>query len=357
MDSWKVYWILTFCWMLLLLAGSHPMAQACDSGSHHSALYHYNRSEAVILAQLQRLRPYTTKAGTKVWKFCVETNYKSTDSTAYATITYVHIPPGPAALLERRQTYLLYLTPRRDTLVWQCERPLLASDSTTQQQLTVLQQLSPQHSGWVEERSPYGRTWAMGQMQAGQPVGIWRYYAYSGELQLQGRHSSDTTVWEQYHHTLDVTYTIIHQIYTGAYYAQTGDYQVIARDTLPVGTYRYRLQYTVGQDTLTEEWCHRHQQVSQRTTYNGLWRHGVEERYNLAGDCIRRYHFQQGWLQGAFWERKPLPQGRPGYVEIQGTYHQDEKVEEWHCYYRPDHSFEREEVLLHKGKWLHLLIE
>lgn len=357
MDSWKFYWMITFCWMLLLLASGHPMAQACDSGSHHSALYHYNRSGAVVLAQLQRLRPYTNKAGTKVWKFRIEASYKGTDSTAHIAIDYIHIPPGPAALLERRQSYLLYLTPQRESPTWQCERPLLVSDSATQQQLEILRQLSSQPSGWVEEQSPYGRTWAAGQLQAGQPVGVWRYYAYSGELQLQGRHSSDTTVWEQYHHTLDATYTIIYQIYTGAYYAQTGDYQVIAWDSLSTGTYCYRLQYMVGQDTLTETLVHRHQQVAQRTAYDGLWRHGVEERYNLAGDCIRRYHFQQGWLQGAFWERKSLPQGRPGYVEIEGAYDKDEKVEERHRYYRPDHSFEREEVLIHEGKWRHLLHE
>ena len=259
---------------------------------------------------------------------------------------FLQVAPAVVQQLKRRQTYLLYLTPQRHASVLYCERPLLASDSLTQHQLQVLNQLQTQQSGWIEEESPYGQLWARGRLEKGLPVGPWHYYAYSGELKLQGQHRADSSVWEEYHHTTDATYKIIQRIAQGLHQ----NYQLLGWDTLRAGPHRYQLRYLVGQDTMKEPLIYREQQVAQRTQYQGLWRHGWEERYNMEGTCIRRYHFEHGRLHGSFWERQRHPQIHTGYVEIDGYYQNDQKQQERHRYYLPDGTLERERWRVQDGK-------
>lgn len=353
-SNWCLCIVPTWCWAILLLGSSGlPQAvHACDSGSHHSALYHYNRSTLVVSATLLQKKSQPGDDGTPHWTFKVQQSYKSSHILVPSTHYKVVVPPGSAAQLKGRATYLLYLTPQRAGNAWVCERPLPLKDSTTQRQLAVLENLMPQHSGWVVETSPYGRPWAEGRLEQGEPVGQWQYYAYSGELQLQGMHTADSSSWEEYHHTPDATYTILQQIYQGDYHAQTGDYHVLGWDTLTKGDYCYQLRYTVGGDTLVESLVYRTRRLAQRTTYQGLWRHGQELRYDLEGRCVRRYTFWKGWLHGAYWERQTLPRGEQGYIEIEGQYERDQKQTEHHRYYTPDGQLLRERVLMEGGKFL-----
>lgn len=320
------------------------VVNACDRGGHHSTLYHHNRSIAICIAKPQT----RVLNGQQQLKFKVSHWFK-TDSMAASTTLWVALPPEKVDRLYRRTSYLLYLTLAREQGYLYCGQPLPLTDSSALRQVAYLKQLGSNYTGTVVEPSPYGQPWAVGRLENGEPVGEWRYYAYSGELKLKGTHRLDTATWEGYHHTSDATYEILEKIRTGQYYAQTGDYRLLGVDSLVEGLYRYCLHYTVGNDTLTEYWSHRITLLAERVHYQGGWRFGWEERYSLEGDCIRRYHFWKGWLDGAFWERQTLS-GNRGHVEIKGHYARDEKQEEQHWYYDPNGRLERKVMMVENGR-------
>ncbi|MBL4648499.1 MAG: hypothetical protein JKY03_02125, partial [Aureispira sp.] len=193
----------------------------------------------------------------------------------------------------------------------------------------------------------FGKKWAEGHLGNGLPVGAWKYYSQSGELQIKGsyKNGKEVGLWQYYYHTDDDTYSILSQIISGDYYKKTGSYQLLQLDSSSIGTYKNQLSYTVGEDTLTESFYYNTRIISKQVSYQNGWRNGIEKCFNEAGIGISFYQFENDLLEGAYWKIQAIRGAENLYLKVEGSYKKDKKYNERHLYYENDVLSKTKEIL------------
>jgi len=330
-------------------------AWACNSRNHHSVLSHYNHAQVVFIGEVLRKGKVSTAefafedklTDIKSYKleFKITKTFKNVTTTTDTII--VGKVPGRYVDFEIGQQYLVYANPDINYDFLLCENGVAVQDSVEMQKHAFLYELSPQHSGYVVERSPFGRVWAQGQLQEGVPVGDWQFYALSGELQIKGSYCAgeECGAWTYYQHTSDATYQIYNKIYTGAYYELTGDYKLIELDTNRSGIFKNRLVYQVGTDKVVDDFYYNQPRLQKEVTFDQGIRDGIETIYNEKGDTLSVYTFRKGRLHGDFFSRQPLPSQENMHLIVRGRYQADKKMEEKHYYYEKNKLYQTKVVL------------
>jgi antitoxin component YwqK of YwqJK toxin-antitoxin module len=341
-------WIYFFLWIIVCWAASGQVL-ACSVGAHHSTAYHYNKAHQVFTGRV--IAQEEVHADTLLLTFRVEQAYRNCQIGEDVRVLVNRY--NKTALKSKRHLVYAALLP---TMALYCPKlePLHASN--TQRQLRFIKKIIKQPLG-VElvEYSPYGRIWARGYYTAGMPYHTWRFYAYSGELQLEGSYDQQgqqTGQWRRQYHTSDANYKVLHAILSGEYARKWDDYAVLGVDTNAQAKFRYVLRYKVQGDTVTEHFYYNESKREQEIHYRAGLREGREAWYDGEGQCYKRYHFERGYLQGDYFERLALAQGQKGYVEVQGFYENDKKQEEIHYYYTVQGDFLYKNILIENGKIL-----
>lgn len=333
---------------------------ACNTREHHSVLSHYNHAEQVFEGRVVGFMPIQRKYYNnkqlaksmlnslgKLVKFEVTKNYKQ---SVEKTIIIVGVVASQPATFELGKKYLVYAN---QSLNYNClvtEQALAMDDDEIKKKHYFLTTLEEEYTGKIVEYTASGKKWAEGQMEGGLPVGLWQYYALSGELMIQGNYEAGEEVgeWTYLEHTTDANYKIFDKIITGHYYQETGTYQMLAFDSSNTTPFRYQIVYLVGEDTLREAFGYNQQCCTKKVNYHSGWRHGEERCFSNQGDCISCYLFENGRLEGTFWEKQPLSTSS-GYLEVKGKYHADKKEDEQHLYYE-NGTLVRQKWILRKGK-------
>ena len=223
------YWQLSMLFFCVLI-GQELMA--CATGMHHSVMSHYNQAQKVfqgkVLSIAKVKRKHYKKLGRQkrlydyVVKLRVERCFKN-------SILKEDIWIGVEAAMDLKVgvEYLIYANsnPYDEMLV--CNIPVAVKDSAGLQKHTFLFGLPLQHSGYVVEYSKFGKKWAEGQLERGKPVGLWKYYAWTGELQIEGSYQNGLSEgkWQYFFHTSDESFDILNAIIKGQYFKKTGTYQ------------------------------------------------------------------------------------------------------------------------------------
>lgn len=339
--------MLLFC----VLIGQELMA--CSTGMHHSVLSHYNQAQKVfqgkVLSIAKVKRKHYKKLGKqkRLYDYMVKLRVERCFKNAIEKED-VWIGVEAAMDLKIGVAYLIYANSNPYDKVLVCNIPVAVKDSIGLKKHTFLFELPLLHSGYVVEYSKFGKKWAEGQLENGQPVGLWKYYAWTGELQIKGSYQSGLAEgeWQYFFHTSDESFDILDAIMKGRYFKETGTYQVVNLDSSQQLSYRYQLQYKVGQDTITEQFYHQKPVVEKIVPYQNGWRNGKEQLFNTAGKCIQEYHFIQGILNGPFWVKQVVRQADDIELKVEGIYRQDEKYEERHLYYEKDVWYKTVDIIL-----------
>jgi len=334
---------------------------ACNTREHHSVLSHYNHAQQVFegrvigfvnvqkrFYQNKHLSKSTLNRLGKLVKFEITKNYKE---AAVKTVIIIGIPTTQPANFVWGKDYLVYANQSLDYTCLITEQAFPLQDKKVLQQHHFLTTLEEKYTGRVVEYAASGKKWAEGRMENGLPVGVWRYYAMSGELMIEGHYEAGEEVgeWTYFQHTTDANYKIFDQIIKGNYYQETGTYLLLALDSSTTKPFRYQITYLVGQDTLQEYFGYNQQHCIKKVSYQEGWRHGKESSFSLDGTCLSFYHFDNGRLEGAFWEKQPLASATQGHLEVKGTYHGDKKQNEQHFYYE-NNLLIRQKWIMRKGK-------
>ncbi|BDS12830.1 toxin-antitoxin system YwqK family antitoxin [Aureispira anguillae] len=343
-----------YCYLCLLLLLGNTQILACNTSEHHSVLNHYNHAKKIFEGKAIRVGKLHQKklsfedkeTGLRsiFVKFEVIKNYKN---TLVKEELIIGVQPGLYADFKAGERYLIYANEKvgYDFLI--CEKGFNTADQEAIDVHRFLFQIPVHHTGYLVEYSIFGRKWAEGMLKDGLPVGEWKYYSKSGELQIKGHYKAGEEIgeWEYFYHTNDKSYCILDQIITGAYHQKTGTYQLLAMDSSLTGLFKNQIKYIVGADTLVEYFYYNNQLKQKNIGYENGLRHGIEKRFNEQGICISVYQFQQGKLEGSFWELKELRGEKERYLKVEGSYRADKKYDERHLYYENDILARTKEVL------------
>ena len=315
---------------------------ACNSSSHHSVLSHYNQAfnifegKVISSGNLNKKKDCFIDSETGLSciyvQFEVLTVYKNCEFNEKIT---VGIPPGLYPLFNSGERYLIYTVEKvnYDSII--CHTAVPYSDSAALLSHQFLFSLPSEYSGYITEKSVYGRVWAEGKLEKGLAVGDWNYYALSGELQIKGsyKEGEEEGEWQYFFHTNDQNYTILHDIISGVYFNKFKDYELIFMDSTLSGEHKNKISYTVGTDTISEYFFFTERLFSKKVHYLKGLRNGNEQKFNTEGQCISLYTFINDVLEGDFFELLPIRTQKSSFIRVEGTYLNDSKFNESHLYF------------------------
>ncbi len=326
-----------------------PAANACTTGEHHSTAYHYNNAKKVFVGKLLHRKVHQSD---RVWlTFRVEQPYRHCQ---VGELVKLLANRYNTALIEKNSRHLIYAEVTPSAALY-CPQLEPFNDSNTTRQIDFIKKIRQQPLGkLLTEYSPLGGVWATGYYTDGEPYHTWRYYAYSGELKLEGGYSNGlrSGQWRGKIHTNDDEYTVLHGIMTGAYARLWDDYAVLGIDTSAKEKYRYTLRYTVETETMTEQFYYNEPYRNYVCDYTNGLRDGREVWYNEQGLYTRGYSFKMGYLEGQYQEKIPMAKPQKGYIEVKGSYAQDHREEEIHYYYNENGHYLYRKVIVEAGKTL-----
>lgn len=328
--------------------------EACNSREHHAVLSHYNHAQKVFEGKAIKVGNENkkgfsfedTERGQRsvLVKFEVLSPYKNCQIKEEIT---VGILLSSLTEFEVGGQYLIYANklPVYDFLV--CENGFSKTDADDLAKHAFLYEIPYQHSGPIVEYSSFGRKWVEGQLENGLPVGEWKYYALTGELQIKGNYEKGEEVgsWEYYFHTLDANYRILQEIESGAYFKNTGSYQVITIDTNQTGIFKHQLSYLVESDTISERYYYNKTTLAKKVTFQDGLRNGLELEYNEDGLCLSSYSFSKERLEGPFFKLQSLPAELNTILRVEGVYRNDKKLEEKHLYFDNQELVRTKEII------------
>lgn len=344
----------------LFFLGMHHSLRACNTSEHHSVSNHYNHAQKVFEGKVLKVGKLKQRNFSFEYK---ETGIRSIFIKVEVTRNHKNtliqeqlvlgLMPGLYRDFEVGENYLIYANAKKGYDFLICENGFSTTDKTAMRLHAFLWTIPVQHTGYLVEYTAFGKKWAEGNLENGLPVGAWKYYSKSGELQIKGTYEKgeEAGLWQYYYHTDDDTYAILNRIISGDFYKKTGSYQLLQLDSSVVGMYKKQLRYTVGKDTLTESFYYNNRMISKQVNYQNGWRNGIEERFNEAGTCISFYQFEDDALDGSYWETQAIRGGGNGYLKVEGSYQKDKKYDERHLYYE-NKVLSRTKEIMKKGKLL-----
>ena len=343
-----------YLFYVLLFLGINNSLRACSTSEHHSVSNHYNHAQKVFEAKVLKVgklkQPnfsfeYKETGIRSIFiKVEVTRNHKN---TLIKEELLLGVLPSLYRDFEVGGTYLIYANRKKGYDFLICENGFSTTDEEAMDLHAFLWTIPIQYTGYLVEYTTLGKKWAEGKLENGLPVGAWKYYAKSGELQIKGCYEKGEEVglWYYYYHTDDNTYAILSQIISGDYYKKTGTYQILQLDSSSIGTYKNELSYTVGKDTLRESFYYNNQLISKQVNYQDGWRNGVEKRFDEVGIDISFYQFKEDALEGTYWEIQTIRGIENGYLKIEGSYKKDKKYDERHLYYENEVLSKTKEIL------------
>ncbi|WMX13803.1 hypothetical protein [Aureispira sp. CCB-E] len=346
--------IHNYLFIVLLLLSTGESLLACNTSEHHSVSNHYNHAQKIFEGKILKVGKLKQRNFSFVYKetgirsiFIKVEVTKNLKNTTVKEQLIIGVMPGLYRDFELGETYLIYANAKKGYDFLICENGFSLKNKEAMHLHAFLWTIPVEHTGYLVEYDTAGRKWAEGKLENGLPVGEWKYYAKSGELQIKGsyQHGEETGQWIYYYHTIDDTYAILSQIVSGAYYQKTGTYQLLRLDSNQTGMHKNKLTYTVGEDTLTESFYYKHRIIAKQVWYQNGWRNGIEQRFDEQGRCISYYQFKDDALEGEYWETQVIRGAENVHLRVEGYYRKDKKYHERHLYYENDVLSKTKEIL------------
>ena len=279
---------------------------ACNFGSTHPVLWHYNQMDKVFLGTVIKVGNLNTKDFT----------YRENDTQilTYKIRLVVHesyrgsmpdtIDIGKIALAKvtfsEGETYLIYANYMESDNILATGSVLHVLDPRMEKH-NVLKKIAENPNQKIVEHHPFtGKVWAEGEMVNGEPEGEWKYYETTGEIKEKGNYKNGKRQgkWFTYFVTDSRYYNLFEAIKTG----RAGAYELVSHKEItdPKSFYQYELVYVNKNDGSEKivEYLYKNPIESRVTKFKNGKLHGKEKLYSDHGDLVGFQSFKNGVLNG-----------------------------------------------------------
>lgn len=279
---------------------------ACNFGTSHPVLWHYNQMDKVFLGTVIKVGDVRT----------MDFSYteKDTNIPTYKVRLVVHdsyrgdmpdtVDIGKIALAKivftEGETYLIYANYTQSDKILATGSILHVLDSRMEKH-NVLKEISKNPNQKIIEYHPVtAEKWAEGEIVNGEPTGEWNYYEITGELKENGKYKNGKRhgKWKTYFVTDARFYNLFQAIRIG----RAGRFDLVSHKetTNPKSLHQYELIY-IDQNDGTEkivEYLYKNPIEERITKFKNGKLHGKEKIYNDHGDLVAYQNYAEGALDG-----------------------------------------------------------
>lgn len=279
---------------------------ACNFGTSHPVLWHYNQMDKVFVGTVIKVgntqtmdfayREKDTNIPTYKIRLEVQQSYRGEmpDTIEIGKIALANI------IFTEGETYLIYANYMESDKILATGSILHVLDPRMEKH-NVLKEIAKNPNGKITEYHPFSaEVWAEGELVNGEPTGEWKYYEVTGELKEQGKYKAGKRhgKWKTYFVTDSRYYNRFEAIRIGR--ASRFDLISHKKTTDPKSLYQYELVYIDQQDGTEKivEYLYKNPIEERVTKFKNGKLHGKEKVYNDHGDLMGFQSYENGRLDG-----------------------------------------------------------
>ncbi|MFT5832509.1 MAG: antitoxin component YwqK of YwqJK toxin-antitoxin module [Cognaticolwellia sp.] len=280
---------------------------ACNFGSTHPVLWHYNQTDKVFIGTVIKVgniktmnfayREADTKIPTYKLRFVIHESYRGSMAD---TVDIGKVALAQLAFQED-ETYLVYAN-------YSISDGLLTTGSV----LHVLDDRMSRHNilkeikenpnrNIIEYNKINGEVWAEGSLENGEPVGEWNYYEITGELKEKGKYKKGNRhgKWRTYFVTDARFYSSFEAIRIG----RAGRFKLVSHEKVkdPKSLYVYEIVYIdLGQSNkeYSVQYLYKNPVEQQVMKFKNGLANGKQKSYNDHGQLVGFQTFKKNKLDG-----------------------------------------------------------
>ena len=280
---------------------------ACNFGSTHPVLWHYNQTDKVFIGTVIKVgnldtkeftyREADTKLPTYKLRFVIHESYRGSmaDTVDIGKVALARIA------FREGETYLVYANYNVSDSLLTTGSVLHVLDDRMSRH-NILKEIKKNPDGRiVEYNNATGEKWAEGNLENGEPVGEWLYYEITGELKEKGKYKKGKRhgKWRTYFVTDARFYSSFEAIRIG----RAGRFKLVSHKEVknPKSLYVYEMVYIdLGQNDkeYTVEYLYKNPIPEQVMKYKKGMANGKQKTYNDHGELVGFQTFKDNKLDG-----------------------------------------------------------
>ena len=279
---------------------------ACNFGSTHPVLWHYNQTDKVFIGTVIKIGNVQTKdfmyreADTNIPTYKVRlVVHESYRGSMPDTVDIGKIALANLAFREG-ETYLIYANYKVSDAILTTGSILHVLDDRMSRH-NILKEIKKNPNGnLIEYNTVTGEKWAEGKMENGEPVGEWNYYEITGELKEKGKYKNGKRhgKWRTYFVTDARYYSSFEAIKIG----RAAQFKLISHEEIkdPKSLYVYEMVYTnlENNKNQTVQYLYKNPIEEQVTTFKNGMANGKQKIYNDHGELVGYQTFKENTLDG-----------------------------------------------------------
>lgn len=279
---------------------------ACNFGSTHPVLWHYNQMDKVFVGTVIKVgdvntmdfayREKDTNIPTYKIRLVVHESYRGEmpDTIDIGKIALAKI------IFSEGETYLIYANYMESDGILATGSILHVLDPRMEKH-NVLKEIAKNPNQKITEYHPFtGEKWAEGQIVNGEPIGEWNYYEITGELKENGKYKNGKRhgKWTTYFVTDARFYNLFKAIRIG----RAGGFELVShKETAdPKSLYQYEMIYIDRRDGSEKivEYLYKNPIKERVSKFKNGKLHGKDKVYNDYGDLTGYQSYKNGQLDG-----------------------------------------------------------
>lgn len=280
---------------------------ACNFGSTHPVLWHYNQMDKVFIGTVIKV------GNVRTMDFAYRE--KATNIPTYKIRLVVHdsyrgampdtIDIGKIALAQinfrEGETYLVYANFMKGDNILATGSILHVLDDRMSKHAILKEIVKNPNGVMTEYNSVTGEKWAEGTLKNGEPVGEWNYYEITGELKEKGKYKEGKRhgKWKLYFVTDARYYNLFQAIKIG----RAGQYKLVSHKEItdPKSLYVYEVVYldlSQNNREIIVQYMYKNPIEERVTKFKKGLLHGKEKMYNDHGELVSFQTFKHHLLDG-----------------------------------------------------------
>lgn len=279
---------------------------ACNFGTTHPVLWHYNQMDKVFVGTVIKVgnvrtmdfayREKDTNIPTYKIRLVVHESYRGSmpDTIDIGKIALAKI------VFSEGDTYLIYANYMASDNILATGSILHVLDPRMEKH-NVLKEVAKNPNQTIVEYHPFtGEKWAEGKLTNGEPNGEWKYYEITGELKEKGKYKKGKRhkKWKTYFVTDARFYNLFQAIRIG----RAGAFEFVSHEKTenPKSLYQYELVYINRNENkeIVVEYLYKNPIEERVTKFKNGKLHGKEKIYNDHGDLMGYQSYKNGTLEG-----------------------------------------------------------
>jgi antitoxin component YwqK of YwqJK toxin-antitoxin module len=332
---------------------------ACNFGSTHSVLWHYNQTDIVFVGTVLKVgnvrtmdfsyREKITNIPTYKIRLVVEDSYRGDLSDT--------IEIGKMALANLRisegDTYLIYANFSESEGIYTIgSNSVLHVLDPRMSRHSVLKEIDKNPNGKIVEYNQVnGEIWATGNLENGKPVGEWKYYEITGEIKEAGKYDKNGK-----RHKKWTTYFVTDQrafmMFEGIAKGRSSQFELVDYKKIEDKNSLYQYEITFFDNLQKKETIAQYLYKTPRAERISKFKHGnyhgKEKFYNDAGEMISFQNWKNNKKHGRYkFIQNQSANGNTLQTVVEGIYRNGEIIEEI-IYYFENGKLSGSEVMVLK---------